>query len=134
MTDVQSLVEAINTHNLVVDFGKHKGEAWTRLPLSYLKWLANECDGERKKIAEVELDRRGAIMPTVLELSGHAIDRASQITNVWKKQGVYSWLMEMGNGALYEALGAEEVEYEGYKFAFAYGDYYPRLKTIIKLK
>ncbi len=31
----------INTHHLTVGFGKHKGELWTRVPVSYLRWLVN---------------------------------------------------------------------------------------------
>ena len=34
----------IDTHNVIVEFGKHKGERWTRIPLSYLKWILNEMD------------------------------------------------------------------------------------------
>lgn len=32
----------VDTHNKVIVFGKHKGERWTRLPISYLKWIMNE--------------------------------------------------------------------------------------------
>jgi len=122
----------INTHNLIVDFGKHKGERWTRLPISYLNWLMNEVGGEKGAIAKAELDRRGTTVITTLQLSGHAIDRASQITHAWKDKGVHSWLLIIGAEALEAAKGAEEIEYQGFKFAFTYGEYYPTMKTIIK--
>lgn len=122
----------INTHNLIIDFGKHKGERWTRLPISYLHWLMNEVGGEKGAIAKAELDRRGTTMPTSLVLSGHAIDRASQITKQWEEDGVYSWLQKIAEEALEKANGATEVSYEGFKFAFVYGEYYPTLKTIMK--
>lgn len=122
----------INTHNLIVDFGKHRGERWTRLPLSYLRWLVNEVKGEKAEIAKAELARRGTAMPTDLELSGHALDRASQITREWEKEGVYSWLVRVGEEARVKAAGAEEVLHAGFKFVFIHGEYYPVLKTIMK--
>ncbi|MCP6719723.1 MAG: hypothetical protein KJI72_00135 [Patescibacteria group bacterium] len=124
----------INTHNLIVNFGKHKGQRWTRIPISYLQWLANEVDSEKGEIAKAELKRRGVTMPTSLRLSGHSIDRASQITTVWAKEGVYSWLQKTGEEALKEAAGKEEVSYKHFKFVFVYGEYYPTLKTIIQKK
>ena len=32
----------IDTNNLIVNFGKHNGELWTRVPLDYLQWLVNQ--------------------------------------------------------------------------------------------
>lgn len=122
----------INTHNLKVDFGKYKDTPWTRVPVSYLRWVTNELGGLRKEIAESELKRRGTTTPMDLELSGHAIDRASQITDEWKEQGVHSWLQKIANDALMQASGAEEIVYKDFKFAFVYGNYYPVLKTIIR--
>lgn len=122
------------THNLIIQFGKHKGERWTRVPISYLKWLANEGLGENSKIAKMELERRGSVMPRTLQLSGHSVDRASQITDEWKKTGVYSWLQSKAEMALFMAEGKEVVEYGGFKFCFAYGEYYPTLKTIMKIE
>ena len=130
-------MESINTHNVVVDFGKHKGEPWTRVPKSYLTWLVNEKASlypgaeTHKQYAQAELERRGTKVSHQIELSAHAIDRASQITNEWKNEGLYTWLERMAT----EALGTskkEEVFYKGYKFAFRKGEYYPSLVTIIK--
>ena len=127
-------INSINTHNLIINFGKHKGAQWTRLPVSYLRWLANECNGEKKDTALAELYRRGTTMPTTLELSGHAIDRASQITKQWDKIGVHSWLLRIADEALAKANGKEEVVHDVFKFVFQYGDFYPVLKTIIKVR
>jgi hypothetical protein len=68
---------SIDTHNLIVDFGKHKDERWTRIPLSYLKWVLNEMaeSDQRHQIAKAELERRGDTMPTEVEISNHAIDK-----------------------------------------------------------
>ena len=131
-------MENINTHNVIVDFGKHKGEPWTRIPKSYLQWLVNEKSDIRgaeknKQYAMAELERRGTKVSHKLELSAHAIDRASQITNEWKDEGLYTWLERMATEAL-ETIeeNKEEVYYKGYKFAFIFGEYYPSLVTIIK--
>jgi len=122
----------LDTHNKYIEFGKHKGERWTRLPISYLRWLANEVQGEPKEMAESELERRGVTMPGVVELSAHAIDRASQITDEWKEKGVHSWLQEIADEAWENGDGSEETVHGAYKLAFKVGNYYPILKTIIK--
>ncbi len=52
----------LDTHHKVLDFGRHAGELWTRVPISYLKWLANELQDSNpnKAMALAELERRGA--------------------------------------------------------------------------
>lgn len=121
----------INTHNLLVEFGRHKGERWTRVPLSYLRWLVNKASDEIAEIAMSELERRGTEVPKKLELTSHSIDRASQITKAWKNRGVYSWLQIIAEEALNKCdPGQEKIIYKGYKFVFDYGRYYPLLVTI----
>ncbi len=122
----------IDTHNLIVDFGKHKGERWTRIPISYLRYLVNGSSGTNSSIAKAELARRGTTIPNTLELSSHSIDRASQITDIWEEKGVCSWLQKIGEQALEFAKGKDTISYKGFKFCFTYGNYYPILKTIIK--
>lgn len=132
----------IDTHNLIVDFGKHKGERWTRLPVSYLRWLANQpldpaMGDKNKKIAQAELERRGTTVPTELEISGHAIDSASlRVRKIWHEtrnqdEGLHSWLYRLGSLALKEANGEEAIVYLGIKWVFVYGDFYPTLKTVM---
>ena len=125
-----------NTNNLKLNFGKYKGERWTRIPISYLRWLINEKNMSEDilELAESELARRGTILEKELELSSHAINRASTITGVWKTQGVYNWLYKISKKALKIANGKEIVLFNGFKFCFKYGEYYPILKTIINLK
>jgi len=129
---MKQLKEEINTHGLIVDFGRHKGERWTRIPVGYLKWLVNDVGDEKGKIAQAELNRRGTTMPTELVLSGHAIDRASQITKEWQETGVNSWLSKIANEALEVADGKERIKHKGYKFCFTYGNHFPTLKTIMR--
>jgi uncharacterized protein (DUF3820 family) len=142
---------AINTHNLRIGFGKHKGELWTRVPVSYLKWLVNTpappgYSGDGAKIAAAELARRGTATPTI-EVSGHAIDRASlNCRKSWhqtskKDEGIHAWLCRMADEALTHGLNARNsddgsessIEYHGLKFVFAQGEIYPSLKTVMPL-
>ena len=129
----------IDTHNLFVEFGKHKGTRWTQLPVSYLKWLANQ-QGENAQIAQAELDRRGTQTPD-LDVSGHAIDRASlSCRKRWHEsahdgEGIHAWLCRLAA----EALAANERDakgrylYEGMKFCFQEGSQYPVLKTVMPI-
>jgi len=134
----------INTHNKIVSFGKHKGERWTRLPIGYLKWLIN--DGTQyAKTAQAELDRRGTTINIEVEISGHAIDKASlRCRKTWhetrgKGEGLHSWLHRMSTEALKSVEGQEiknrdKIEYQGMKFAFKFGEIYPTLLTIMPVK
>jgi hypothetical protein len=118
-----------------VDFGKYSGEKWTRVPVGYLKFVANSFYGERREMAEAELKRRGTVIRTMeVELSGHSIDRASKITMEWQLDGVYSWLLRMASEALIfaeKSEGDELIKYYGYKFVYNHGNYYDTLKTIM---
>lgn len=136
---------SINTHNLIVDFGKHKGERWTRLPLSYLKWLINE-NTQWKNIALSELERRGTSLDDMknMEISGHAIDRASIFcAKIWKQtrhreEGIHAWLFRMANLALKDGTIAgpdSDVRfYLDIKWVFSFGEIYPTLKTVMSSK
>ena len=68
---------AINTHGMICDFGRHKGTPYTRIPVSYLLWMVG-AGHSRADVAQAELDRRGTTVPE-LDISGHAIDRASLV-------------------------------------------------------
>ncbi len=143
----------INTHGLIVDFGKHAGQPWTRVPVSYLRWLVNTPGGSRtnaKAIAAAELKRRGTTLPTI-ELSGHALDRASlACRKIWHQtakddqEGLYSWLCRIGREAIerggeamkdHAALGFAdwETEYLGLRIVFSLGEHYPTMKTVYPL-
>jgi len=135
-----------NIHNEVIQFGKHKGERWTRLPIGYLKWMLNEMpkDSEAWAMADAELERRGDTMPTDVEISNHAIDKASlRVRKAWhtdrgEDEGLYSWLVRISG----EALSAknqkneqnERINWKGCKLVFTYGNYFPTLKTVMNDK
>lgn len=130
---------SINPHHKIIEFGKHKGELFTRLPVSYLRWMINE-KAPQWEIAKAEFERRGDTMPQV-ELSGHAIDNASlRVRNIWlvhrrKNEGLYTWLQRMTLEAIENGKEVEgKIEYEGMKFVVSQGEEFPVLKTIMRGK
>lgn len=129
----------INTHGVVMPYGKHKGELFTRVPVSYLKWMVNTRQN-MWETAQAEFKRRGSKMPTI-ELSGHAIDNASiRVRKIWHDtklsddEGIYSWLMRMTEEALSngEILESGKIKYKGMKFVVEQGEEFPVLKTIMR--
>jgi hypothetical protein len=134
-------VTEINTHNLICEFGKHKGERWTRIPVSYLKWVANEKGHNCGAIARAELARRGSVTPTI-EVSGHAIDRASlNCRHLWHatrgdEEGLHAWLCRLAQEALLkgEKINDEKYEWAGMLLVYEVGELYPVLKTVMPAK
>lgn len=132
---------AINTHGLEVTFGKHRGELWTRVPVSYLRWIVNTFtqDREARDIAQAELDRRGTVVPDI-EISGHAIDTASlRVRKIWHEnrgqdEGLHAWLCRMAMEAYEqgERLPSGKIKHAGIKWVFEEGNYYPTLKTVMR--
>ena len=129
----------INTHGVKINFGKHKGELFTRLPVSYLRWMINES-APMSEYAKAEFERRGDTMPKI-ELSGHAIDNASiRVRKIWHEtkltqdEGIYSWLQRVTLEAIEkgEKLPSGKIKYLGMKFVIQKGDEFPVLKTIMR--
>ena len=129
----------INSHGVLITFGKHKGERFTRLPVSYLKWMINEKTPQFE-VAKAEFERRGDTMPKV-HISGHAIDHASlRVLHIGREDdnsddGYYSWLERMTLEAI--AQGAQigdKIHYKRMKFCVAEGEEFPTLKTIMRNK
>ena len=140
-------IKQIDTNNLTVDFGKHKGEVWTRVPADYLRWLINQPDevpqfGNNKEIAKAELDRRGTVVSSEVELSPHSIDKASlRLRRIWHEtalngdEGIYSWLSRVATEALRTTPERPTlIKYRGIKFVFKQGSIFPVLKTVMIIK
>lgn len=130
----------MNTHNLICDFGKHRGIPYTRVPASYLKWMVSAAH-PLSDIAQAELTRRGTTTPD-MDISGHAIDRASiSCRKIWhqtrrEEEGLHSWLARVAR----EAMDAGQVnakgrhEYIGMQFAFEMDGAWPVLKTVMRAR
>lgn len=131
-----------NTHDVLLTFGKHKGERLTRVPVSYLRWGMNEREfnPEWKTLFRAEFERRGTTIPEI-ELSGHAIDNASlRVRKIWhetalsKDEGLYSWLHRVSLEAIEkgERLESGKIKYIGMKFVIEQGEEFPILKTVMQ--
>lgn len=124
----------INTHGLTMDRGKHAGKRYTRIPVSYLRWMV-QVGHTHADIAKAEMDRRGTVIPEI-EVSGHAIDSASlRCRKIWhdtsnKDEGLHAWLCRVA----LEAWSGKEISYHlGMKFVFESGEW-PVLKTVMRTK
>lgn len=130
----------VDTHGERIAFGRHAGELYTRLPVSYLRWLANIEHPTAGPIARAELARRGTTLPT-LEISHHAIDRASlRALDFWraerrKDEGLYRWLHRRAVAARESAgptLETDRVDHDGIRFVFERDGAWPVLKTVMR--
>lgn len=129
--------DAINTHGMVMQFGRHKGELYTRVPVSYLRWMV-QSGHQSAAYAEAELKRRGTPLPTV-DVSGHAIDRASlTCRKIWHHnhhpdEGFYSWLCRMTEEAIQTDIrdNAGRHLHNGMKLAIDIEGRWPVLKTVM---
>ncbi|MGN2391244.1 putative quorum-sensing-regulated virulence factor [Pelomicrobium sp. G1] len=129
----------INTHNLICDFGRHAGVPYTRLPVSYLRWMVNSGH-PKATIAEAELKRRGTTFPRI-DISGHAIDRASYCAmEAWIRtrlpnEGLHAWLVRVAQEARDRArVKKGRYHHLGLMFAFEEGEYWPVLLTVMREK
>lgn len=131
----------IDTHGLRIDFGKHNGERWTRVPVDYIRYLINSMeDCYVRRVAEAELERRGDTMPRNTVVSNHAIDKASlRALRAWQKdakdsEGLYSWLTRISDEILEKMPGVQRVNYKGLILVFAHGNHFATLKTVMRDK
>lgn len=130
----------INTHGITINYGKHKGELFTRLPVSYLRFMINNKT-PMWEIARAEFDRRGSTIPKV-EISGHAIDSASlRVRKIWhetrsKTEGLHSWLQRITLEAIDNGSKdhSGKILYKGMKLVIKEGEEFPVLKTIMRDK
>lgn len=130
----------INTHNLICHFGRHKGVPYTQLPVNYLTWMVNS-NHSFAEIARAELDRRGTVIPS-LDISGHAIDRASlNCRKIWHEnrgqdEGLHAWLVRVTQ----EAIAANDIDNKGryrhlgMKLVIENDGVWPVLKTVMRAK
>jgi len=130
--------QKINTHGLWIEFGKHKGERWTRVPFSYLRWIVCSMTDKPQivAIAQAEIERRGGERPE-LDISAHAVDRASlRCRKRWHEdrgedEGLYSWLTRITLEAVKDGTVDEQGRYrwKGMKLVIEIGNV-PILKSI----
>lgn len=131
----------VDPHGKTISFGRHKGTRFTRLPISYLKWMVCQRT-QAHEIAAAELKRREVVTPKV-EISGHAIDRFSQkFLTVWEDwrltanhdtyEGLHAFLVRLAEEAAQRAhfQRADVVQHHGVLWVFELGGVWPVLKTV----
>lgn len=124
-------------HDFVMDFGVHKGKRLVHVPVGYLLWMVNNKTNHAA-LADRELARRGSVKPS-LDVSGHAIDRASLLCRrLWHEdrlktgRGLHAWLCAVAAEALTqgEQLPDGKRAWKGMKFTFEHGAAWPVLVTV----
>ena len=134
------MADDLNTHGVIVTFGRHKGKLLTRVPASYLKFMVNEGTPQAD-LAKAEIERRGHKLPKV-EISGHAMDSASiRVRKIWhqtreKNEGLHSWLQRITLEAIENSDQIEngKYRYNGMNLTVFAGEEFPILKTITRIK
>jgi hypothetical protein len=129
--------DVMNTHGYLMKMGKHKGTLLTRVPVGYLQWGVNANHPEADYF-KAELKRRGSVMPAI-QISGHAIDRASlKCRAIWHQnrkpeEGLHGWLVRVSQDAIEKGqpMGEGAFYHLGIKFIFAFGEAYPSLVTVM---
>lgn len=129
----------MNTHGLRIQNSKrHAGELFTRIPASYLKWMA-QANHPEAEIAQAELDRRNIVTPEI-DVSGHSIDSASnRLLGTWTstrqgEEGLHAWLCRISLEA-YRSGEPDEggnIIHNGIRFVFAKDGKWPVLKTVMR--
>jgi hypothetical protein len=131
-------MQDIDVHEYVMPHGPYKGKRLVHVPLSYLRRMVQR-EHSNMEYAEAELKRRGSLKPR-LDVSGHAVDRASLYCyRLWKKtrrdgnEGLHSWCHRMACEAMEngQKIG-ERFKYHGLYFVIEVDGGWPILKTIIK--
>lgn len=127
----------LNTHGYKMTVGKHSGELITRVPVGYLRWMVNINHSEAE-YARAELARRGTVVPEI-EISGHAIDRASlNCIDLWgersnQDEGLHAWLVRVAQDALKKKpFKPDRFWRDGIVFVFDMGMCCPTLKTVFR--
>ena len=117
-------------------YGRHKGALLSRVPVAYLRYVVRNRLAQADE-AQTELDRRGAIQPH-LDVSGHAIDRAStRLLDQYRAtrhegEGMYAWLMRLASAALNSGTPCNgKIHHKGLIFAFDCDGEWPVLKSIM---
>lgn len=146
----------VNTHHQIIDFGKHKGERWTRVPQDYLRWLIDQPlnprfpdQEENRKVALAELRRRGVTDAEMsrIELAEHAIDRAAeQCFSIFKvdrrydrnknpEEGLCAWLRRVAVEAMENGKKGpndDEYRWKRMRFIIRQGESHPTLVTVMR--
>lgn len=122
-----------------IGFGRYSGTPWTRLPISYLRKLANSGYGSGQAQARLELERRGlSVEDEDIEITLHAVDRASlKLIGRWKKEargelGFASWIKKGAQEAIRQGqfVGNNRYVYNGVVYVVVSGHIVPSVVSV----
>lgn len=130
----------LDTRDVVLDFGKHRGSRIQNVPVNYLRFMVRNQTA-MWRYAEAEMQRRGSVLPQI-EVSGHAIDSASlRVRHAWhedrdEKEGLHAWLCRRAWEAwnLRQTELDEKVDLAGVRWVFDRDGVWPILKTVYPAK
>ena len=132
----------VRTDNVEIGFGKHRGQLWTRLPVSYLRWIMQqERKGQIEKAQDYagsELERRGTDLSIEMEITPHAINKCSlrhmglYRAKKKKDEGIYTFILRMASFSIEkgEELVDGKRKIAGVTFCFDFSLCQPVLKTV----
>lgn len=131
------MTDSIDTNHYFMRSGRFRGQRITRVPAASLVGMVRARHAEAE-YAEAELTRRGTKVPQV-DVSGHAIDRASQAClKHWRRlredgEGLYSWLARMTLLALKHGhRRGDKTAYDGMLFLIDTAGALPALVSVMK--
>jgi len=134
-----------NTDDIIFNFGKkHSGKRMAEVPADYLRWVMNTVSDKPQivHLATRQLEQRGSLEIPQVDLSPHAVDRASQRmlaawledTNESREPGLYRWLAEKTGKAIAEGTSPPNEPavfiHDGFVYFIAPGNLYPTLKSV----
>jgi hypothetical protein len=133
----ESAAAPLDTHNVRLTFGRFRGELLTRVPASYLKWMAGS-GSEMADLARAEMERRGTATPDI-DVTGHALDRAStRLWRLWKKtrrneEGLHAWLSRRAAEAIRKGTrDGDRVTHAGVVFFVKFDGSWPVLASVCR--
>lgn len=119
--------------------GKHIGKPITQVPIIYLHQLIEQqCEGH--EYASMEIERRGTKHSNFVDITYHAIDRASmQLMDIYRatrlpNEGLYTWLGRQAESAMKHGrtVGNRIVDHRNIRWVFSFEYTPPKLVTVMR--
>lgn len=132
----------LDTQGVRLESGKHEGELLTRVPPGYLTWMLRTSH-PLALYARSELARRGTPKIDAIDVTAHAVDRASTrrfqafLDDHNDHEGLYSWLLRVGAEAVAKPSRTKDGgittvhRHKGLTWVFTRDMLIPILKTVI---
>ena len=127
-----------NLHGRRIFDDESRGERLTRIPRVALRRMIRDGHPDAA-LAEAELERRGDTAKYDIEISAHAINRASQrCLRAWRKhrqpdEGIQTWLARIAREGLIAAgERRNQIERDGIVIVFNHDGAWPLVTTVAR--